>query len=59
MKSPLRNLSISCRISKPGCHSHQRFQPSKCEFLSLEGAQEGGQYLLSSSYQAAATPYRL
>ena len=52
------NWSISCHISKPGCHSHQQFQPSKCQFLSLEGAQEGGQYLPSSSYQACSHSLR-
>ena len=26
----------SCHVSKEECHSHQRFQASKCEFLSLE-----------------------
>ena len=32
--------SISCHISKQGCHSHQQFQPSKCEFLNSEGTWE-------------------
>ena len=37
--------SISCHISKQGYHSHQQFQPSKCEFLNSEGTWEGEQGL--------------
>ena len=48
--------SISCRINKQGCHSHQLFWPSKSEFLSLEDAQKE-QCLHSGNYEAAATPY--
>ncbi|XP_043778834.1 translation initiation factor IF-2-like [Cervus elaphus] len=33
---------VSCRVNTQRCHSHQRFPPSKCEFLSPEGAQEEG-----------------
>ena len=32
--------SISLHINKQGCHSHQSFQSSECEFLSPVGAQE-------------------
>ena len=28
--------SISCPISKPGCHSDERLWPSKCEFEPLK-----------------------
>ena len=45
---PLGKWSISCYISKQGCHSHPWFQPSKCEFLSPKSTQEE-QYLQSSS----------
>ena len=31
----LEKQSTSCHISKQGCLSHQRFWPSKCEFLAL------------------------
>ena len=52
----IEKWSISCHISKQRCHSHQQFQPLKCEFLSPDGAQEE-QYLLSGSHEAEATPY--
>ena len=45
---PLGKWSISCYISKQGCHSHPWFRPSKCEFLSPKSTQEE-QYLQSSS----------
>ena len=32
--------SVSCLINKQGWHDYQRFCPSKCEFLSLEGTLE-------------------
>ena len=32
--------SVSHHINKQGCYSYQQFRPSKCEFLSPEGAQE-------------------
>ena len=47
--------SISCHRNKQGCHSHQWFRPSICEFLSLEGAREK-HHLWTSSHQAATTP---
>ena len=46
--------SISCHINKQGCHSHQLFQPSKHEFLSLENTQEK-QCLLTGSHWASGT----
>ena len=41
---------------RQGCHSLQLFWPSKCDFLSPEGAQEE-QCTLSGSHGAATTPY--
>ena len=41
---------------RQGCHSLQLFWPSKCDFLSPEGAQEE-QCMLSGSHGAATTPY--
>ena len=41
--------SISCHISKQGCHSHQQFQASKYELLALEVSQKGEQSLWSWS----------
>ena len=49
-KPYIEKWSISCHVNKEGCHSHKRFWTSKCEFLSLEGTQEGEQYLLSGSH---------
>ena len=34
--------SISCHISKQGCHSHQLFRASRCEAWRQEGTQRGG-----------------
>ena len=44
----IEKWSISCHISKQGCHSQQQFQPLKCEFLSPDGAQKN-----STCYLAA------
>ena len=45
--------SISYHISKQGCNSHQRLQPSN---VSPKSTQEG-EYLPSVNHQAEATPY--
>ena len=47
--------NIPCGISKQGCHSHQWFQPSQCEFLSPKRNWKG-EYLQHGSHEAAATP---
>ena len=46
----IEKWSISYHVNKQGCQSHKRFWTSKCEFLSLEGTQEGEQYLLFGSH---------
>ena len=46
--------TISCCISKQGCHSHQQLQPSS-EPVSPQGTQEGEANLLCSSIQTADT----
>ena len=50
----LRIKSISCHISKQGCHNHQQFWSAKCEFLSPKGTQEV-QYLLSGQLLELST----
>ena len=50
--SCIEKWSLSCHISIQRCHSNRWFWPSKCEFLSPKGSQEGEQYL-----QTATTPY--
>ena len=48
--------TISCHVSKQGCHSHQRLQ-LLYEPLSPKGTQKGEAYLPSARHQTTATPY--
>ena len=50
----LRIKSISCHISKQGCHNHQQFWSAKCKFLSPKATQEV-QYLLSGQLLELST----
>ena len=52
-----KNWSISCHISKQGCHSHQWFQPSNVSWWALRGLGKMKNTCGLAAIRAAATPY--
>ena len=48
--------NISCYISKQECHSHQWFWPSKYEFLSSKGTQEGEEFCYLTAIRLQPLP---